>query len=240
MQTVGIFVDVQNVYYTTRQAYQKRFDYLPIQSNFQEITEADDLNLEGEWKKGTVSNLRFNLTYRNLYISDETLTEIEPQETYLGRLDYSLNLWRGALRFNTNYEIGSGQEAKVEFQFIKVNKGEGTFVWEATEQYDLNGDSIPQINEFVVAPFRDQANYVRINTFTNEFIRTNNVGLNQSLRLTPRIIWLNKKGWKKTLTKFSTLSTLRINRKVKLDDAVSAWNLCLSLITGNAVIWKGS
>ena len=27
MQTVGIFVDVQNVYYTTRQAYQKRFDY---------------------------------------------------------------------------------------------------------------------------------------------------------------------------------------------------------------------
>ena len=139
-------------------------------------------------------------------------------------MDYHLNLWRGALRFNTNYEIGSGQEAKVEFQFIKVNKGEGTFVWEANEQYDLNGDSIPQINEFVVAPFRDQANYVRINTFTNEFIRTNNVGLNQSLRISPRAIWHNKKGWKKTLSKFSTLSTLRINRKVKLDGAVSAWN----------------
>jgi len=44
------------------------------------------------------------------------------------------------------------------------------------------------------------------------------------LRLTPRIIWLNKKGWKKTLSKFSTLSTLRINRRVKLDEAVSAWN----------------
>ena len=128
------------------------------------------------------------------------------------------------MRFNTNYEIGSGQEAKVEFQFVRVNRGEGTFVWEPTEQFDLNGDSIPQINEFVVAPFRDQANYIRINTFTNDFIRTNNVGLNQSLRLTPRIIWLNKKGWKKVASKFSTLSTLRINRKVKLDDAISAWN----------------
>ena len=27
MQKVAIFVDVQNVYYTTRQAYQKHFDY---------------------------------------------------------------------------------------------------------------------------------------------------------------------------------------------------------------------
>lgn len=27
MQTVAIFVDVQNVYYTTRQAYQRNFDY---------------------------------------------------------------------------------------------------------------------------------------------------------------------------------------------------------------------
>lgn len=27
MKTVALFVDVQNVYYTTRQAYQRRFDY---------------------------------------------------------------------------------------------------------------------------------------------------------------------------------------------------------------------
>ena len=27
METVSIFVDVQNIYYTTKQAYQKNFDY---------------------------------------------------------------------------------------------------------------------------------------------------------------------------------------------------------------------
>ncbi len=204
--------------------YTRQTNFAPQNIDFLKSTVADEIDINGHWKEKRTSQLKWNFTYRNLTVEDEKLTNQTAQETYLGRLDYTLNLWRGALRFNTNYEIGSGQEAKVEFQFIKVNKGEGTFVWEPTEQYDLNGDSIPQINEFVVAPFRDQANYVRINTFTNDFIRTNNVGLNQSLRLTPRIIWLNKKGWKKVVSKFSTLSTLRINRKVKLDDVISAWN----------------
>jgi len=80
------------------------------------------------------------------------------------------------------------------------------------------------LNEFVVSPFRDQANYIRINTFTNDFIRTNNVLLNQSLHVSPRAIWHNKTGWKKVLSKFSTLSTLRINRKVRANDGVSVWN----------------
>ena len=204
--------------------YTRQTNFTPKNIAFLKSTVADEININGHWKEKRTSQLKWNFSYRKLVIEDENLANQEAQETYLGRLDYTLNLWRGALRFNTNYEIGSGQEAKVEFQFIKVNKGEGTFVWEPTKQYDLNGDSIPQINEFVVAPFRDQANYIRINTFTNDFIRTNNVGLNQSLRLTPRAIWHNQKGWKKTLSKFSTLSTLRINRKVKLDDADSAWN----------------
>ena len=204
--------------------YARQTNFAPKNVDFLKSTVADEININGHWKEKRTSQLKWNFSYRKLVIANENLTNQEAQETYLGRLDYTLNLWRGALRFNTNYEIGSGQEAKVEFQFIRVNKGEGTFVWEPTEQYDLNGDSIPQINEFVVAPFRDQANYIRINTFTNDFIRTNNVGLNQSLRLTPRAIWHTQKGWKKTLSKFSTLSTLRINRKVKLDDAVSAWN----------------
>ncbi len=222
--------------------YTRQTNFVPKNVDFLKSTIADEININGHWNEKRISQLKWNFSYRKLAIEDETLTTQQALETYLGRLDYSLNLWRGAMRFNTNYEIGSGQEAKVEFQFIRVNKGEGTFVWEPTEQYDLNGDSIPQINEFVVAPFRDQANYVRINTFTNEFIRTNNVGLNQSLRLTPRAIWNKKNGWKKVLSKFSTLSTLRINRKVKLGDDISPWNpfdlsiVDTSLVTVNSAI----
>jgi len=222
--------------------YTRQTNFAPKGFDFLKSTVADEININGHWNEKRTSQLKWNFSYRKLAIENEDLTTQQALETYLGRLDYSLNLWRGALRLNTNYEIGSGQEAKVEFQFIQVNKGEGTFVWEPTEQYDLNGDSIPQINEFVVTPFRDQANYVRINTFTNEFIRTNNVVFNQSLRLTPRVIWRQKTGIKKVLSKFSTLSTLRINRKVKLGDAISPWNpfdltiADTSLVTINSAI----
>ena len=204
--------------------YTRRYDYTPQHTDFFLATLANEFNVSGLWKPFRTSQFKWNFTYRDLALKDPRLTAQQARETYLGRFDYFLNLWKGAIRLTTNYEIGSGQEARVEFQFIKVNKGEGVFVWEPTDQYDLNRDSIPQINEFVIAPFRDQANYVRINTFTNDFIRTNNVGLNQSLRLTPRAIWHNKEGWKKLLSKFSTQSILRIDRKVKLDETVSAWN----------------
>ena len=75
-----------------------------------------------------------------------------------------------------------------------------------------------------IAPFPDQANFVRLTTITDEFIRTNNVGLTQSLRITPRAVWFNEKGFKKTLSKLSTISNIKITRKTREADGVSAWN----------------
>jgi len=83
---------------------------------------------------------------------------------------------------------------------------------------------LQQINEFEIAPFQDQADYIRVSIITNEFIRTNNVQLNQSLRLNPKAIWFKETGWKKTLSKFSTQSTLKIIRRARDAEGVSPWN----------------
>jgi len=164
--------------------------------------------------------LRWNLSYRKLVISDTTLTNIQPQETFLGRLEHSLRLFKGAIRSSTNYEIGSGQERKQEFQYLPVAAGEGIYTWIA----DLNGDSIPQINEIEEAVFQNNADIIRVSIFTDEFIRTNNVSLNQNLRIDPRSLWYNESGTKKFFSRFSTQSTLRIIRKTKEADEVTAWN----------------
>ena len=232
LQATSFHWDLYKVYVEKPQAgkfhwhihYLKRYDYAPEGRDFINNTTADEVNLNGQWQYQRGGQLRWNFSYRNLVINQADLTDQKARSTYLGRLDYNLQAWRGALRLHTNYEIGSGQEAKTEFQFIRVNTGEGLFVWNPTEEFDLNGDSIPQINEFVISPFRDQANYIRINTFTNDFIRTNNVLFNQSLQLQPRAMWQQKKGWKKALAQFSTLSTLRIIRKVNDLGQESVWN----------------
>jgi hypothetical protein len=210
---------------------QQRLDYLPLERGFEEITKANEVNLQGQWQKSAASNLRFNFTYRNLTITDENITEIEPQETYLGRLEYGLSIKKGLVRSNTTYGINSGQEQKIQFNYIEVEAGQGSYTW-----IDRNQDSIKQIDEFEIAAFQDQANHLRIATFTNEFIRTNTVQFNQSLGVNPKAIWFNQKGIKKFLARFATQSAWQINRKILLVPEVTAWNPFQTQISDSALV----
>ncbi|HFA52220.1 MAG TPA: hypothetical protein ENJ95_24645 [Bacteroidetes bacterium] len=200
-------------------SFQRRRDNAPIGTGFSASTLADELNVQGNWRQSRNSRLSWNFTWRKLTIEDDELTNLDPAETYLGRLNYTLNLLRGAAQWNTSYEIGSGQERKVEVTYLQVPQGEGTHQWT-----DRNGDGKVQVDEVEIAPFQDMANAVRVNVFTDDFIRTNNVTFNQSLRLEPKAVWFNKKGVRKFMSRFSTQSSLQITRKVRVADGVSAWN----------------
>lgn len=201
--------------------YSERIDYLPFSSQFLQASKVNELNLNGTLNKRENSQLSWNISYRDLKIGDTTRTNLKAQETYLGRLEYNFNAFKNAIYGNTLYEIGSGQEQKLEYQYIKVNKGEGQYVWR-----NRNADTIPQLDEFEIAPFQDQADYVRVTLLTNQFVRTNNVSFSQSLRFDPRNLWQDKTtGAGAFFRRFSTNSALLINRRVKNDDpSVSQWN----------------
>lgn len=198
--------------------YIRRYDYLAQKSAFIVNAIADDVNLTGEWRQSKASQLKWNLTYRNLRIQDTTLTTQEPKETYLGRLEYVLNIKKGFIRSNTIYQIGSGQQQKVEYNYVKVDQGQGTHIW-----IDRNNDEAQQTNEFEQAPFQDQADYIRVTLLTGTFIRTNNVLFSQSLTIRPkRLIQTikKKKGRGYTLPlgldilqRFSSRSIFKIDRK---------------------------
>ena len=200
--------------------YGGRLDYAPVGREFVRNTEAREASLQGNWKQGRGSRLSGTITYRELNIDDATLTNQEPQQTYLGRLNYDLNLAGGLVQSNTVYEIGSGQERKLEVAYLEVQDGDGVYQWN-----DYNGDGIPQQNEFEIAIFQDSARYVRTSIFTDEFVRSDNVTFNQNLRITPRVKWFNaEQGIKKLLAKFSTQSTFLINRKVRDNPGIQSWN----------------
>ena len=207
----------------------RRTDLAPVGSFFRKNTVADEVNINGKWqplpllrngqRRSLSQNLAWNFTYRNLQVLDAELTTQTPQSTYLGRVDYNLTAWKGAVAFTTGYELGSGQSPKTEFNYVAVNPGEGQYTW-----VDRNRDSILQVDEMEIAVFQDQANYVRIAITTTDYVRTNNVLLNQSLRLDPRLVWANRRGWRRTISRFSTQSTLQINRRTYADAPVDAWN----------------
>ncbi len=234
----------------------QRNDFAPLGNLFQQNTEAREFNLNGSWnnsaarapkspnpqippasvktstsvktsadklagKKSTNQQLTWILTLRRLRILAPELTKEEPQNTYLGRADYSLSAWKNVLGFTTGYELGSGQSPRIEFNYLAVNPGEGNFTW-----VDRNRDSILQVDEMEIAVFQDQANYVRVAVTTPDYVRTNNVALNQTLRLEPRLLWPTaRRGWRKRLGRLSTQSTLQINRRsFSGSSGVRAWD----------------
>jgi hypothetical protein len=118
-------------------------------------------------------------------------------------------MWKGTLSGNVLYEIGAGQEQRRDFSYVEVQAGRGEYTW-----VDYNSDGVPQLNEFEVAQFTDQAKYIRIYTPTNQFVKASYNTFNYSLMLSPGLIWRNSpNSFKKLLGKFNLQSSLQTSRK---------------------------
>jgi hypothetical protein len=192
--------------------YRQRDDKLSNASDFGPAASARNIGCSYDWISNTKMQFRTNLNYRNLRIIDSTLINLKPENTFLGRLEHNLNLWKGALRTSTFFELGSGLELKREFIYIEVLPGKGVYVWR-----DYNGDGIKDLNEFEVALFSDEANYVRIFTPSNEYVRTFTNEFSQSVFIHPEKIWSKKNGLLKTISRVSNQTQILLNRKVDGD-----------------------
>lgn len=204
----------------------QRTDYTPGQQDFILTTTAYDANLNGNLthkaaKRTVQGTLDWNVTWRQLRINATEHTTLQPQETWLGRVDYRFSALKNGLNLTTGYELGSGQTPKMEYNYLMVNPGEGQYAW-----IDRNQDSILQVDEMEIAVFQDQARYIRVAVSTPQYVRTNNAVFNQSLRIEPRL-WMptRSKGIRETWRRIALQSTLQIQRRVLADaGGVSPWN----------------
>lgn len=188
--------------------YISRFDELPTNNKLSSFSKANTFNGLLELNKNGKSPLTINATYRNIeYLQLDSVNKNE--ETLLGRIDYNLNTFKGFLNLSTFYELGTGQEPKREFVYLEVPAGQGIYAWN-----DYNNNGIKELNEFEISRFPDQARYIRIFRPNNEFIRSNFTNINQTLRLNPASIFKQKKGFYSLVAKFSTISVLRIDKKI--------------------------
>jgi hypothetical protein len=88
------------------------------------------------------------------------------------------------MRLQAFYELGNGQEAQREFQYIKVTDGKGIYKWT-----DYNGDGIQQLDEFEVAEYADLAQYIRIYTNSVRYIASNKNKLSLALFVNPSVVF---------------------------------------------------
>lgn len=122
------------------------------------------------------------LHYRKFfYENQETQNN---QDFVVGNLVYQQQLFRNGLRFQGFYELGNGQEAQREFQYLRVTDGQGVYKWT-----DYNGDGIQQLDEFEIAEYMDLAQYIRVYTNTVRYLPSNKNKLQLALFINPSVVW---------------------------------------------------
>ncbi len=199
----------------------KRWDYTPFGESYRSLSVATEYQAAGSWQIAKSVQWSGSLGYRDLEVAANAPASLMPTSTFLGRMDFNGSFFKGAVRAVTVYELSAGQEPKLSFTYVPVTPGSGTHVW-LDSLY--NNDGKIQSYEMEIAPFQDQADYIRVSSVTDEYVRTDNASLNYSIQIEPRAVWFAATDYRKALSKFSVISSLQINRKTREAPDVDAWN----------------
>ena len=200
-----------------RLGYMNRFNDNVSNNSLERSTFVQAVNGQLKLISNPKAQLQLSSQYRVLEVKNAELYSGAPEDNLTNRIDYSLRLLKGVLNLSSFYEIGSGLTEEQAFVYVEVPAGTGVYTW-----VDYNGNGIVEQDEFQVAAFQDQANYIRVITQTNNFEKVYRTQFNQSVFLRPAAVWKSKKGIRKVVSKFSNQFAYRIDRKTD-DNTVKNW-----------------
>ena len=156
------------------------------------------------------SKLSLQANYRTLNYEDET---IEDEKTLNSRVLYQQNLFKQFVRLNTAFEINSGVVPQQDFTYVAVDEGQGFYTW-----IDYNENGVQELNEFEIAQFQDQANYIRVLLPNQIFVKTGQNKWSAALTLDPKN-WANSDSkLKKILAKFHNQTSYLIDKKTRREN----------------------
>lgn len=159
-------------------------------------------------------------TYRRLQIIDSTITvQKKPENTLISRVEYNFRAWKGLFNSNAFYEIGSGLQVKQQFAFIPAPAGQGVYTWN-----DYNDNGKQELNEFEVATLPGTANYIKVFTPTLDYIKVYTNQFSEMLMLKPAVLWANKQGVKKFISRFANQTAYKVDRKSTEKDLTKSYN----------------
>ena len=163
-----------------------------IRSNtFTEINNRKTYYLDAKIVQTERTNLSLFTNYR------ETENAFSENEKALNsKIIYTQRFFKNFFTLGTSYETSSGNVAQQDFVYVEVEAGQGFYTW-----IDYNDNGIQEFDEFEIAEFQDQANFLRVPLPNLKFIATQSAKINQSITLNASQ-WSNKTGLKKALSHF--------------------------------------
>ncbi|WP_205860224.1 hypothetical protein [Polaribacter sp. 20A6] len=171
-------------------------------NNFTEINNRKTFYINSKIIQNKQTNLSVFANYR---LTENKFTENE--KSLNSKVVFNQELFNSFINLGTVYETSSGNVAQQEYIYVKTEPGLGYYTW-----IDYNSDGVKDFDEFEVAEFQDQAEYLRLPKPNLQFIATQRAKFTQSITLNPRI-WTAKNGVKKLLSNFYNQSFLSVENE---------------------------
>ncbi|MFV8324372.1 hypothetical protein [Flavobacterium sp. ZS1P14] len=152
------------------------------------------------------NDLTAYVNYRVFDFADPTKKK---ESSLNSRIVYTDRFFNQLIQSTTVYETNSGSIPQQEFTYLEVSAGQGVYTWN-----DYNANGIQELQEFEIAPFIDQAKYIRIFLPNRIYIKTHQNKFSQSLTINPNQ-WQNELGLKKLLSYFYDQASFITDRKIK-------------------------
>ncbi|OIQ23668.1 hypothetical protein [Lacinutrix sp. MedPE-SW] len=173
------------------------------------VNNSNTYYLDSRLIKNAKTNLSLFVNYRKLNSKDES---IENEQSLNSRLVYNQQLFKNFVQWNTVFETNSGSLPQQDFTYVEVEPGQGAYTWN-----DYNNNGIQEIEEFEIAQFQDQGQYIRVLLPNQIFIKTHQNRLSQSITVNPGE-WQNSDNkTKKFWSHFYNQSSYLVDRKLKRD-----------------------
>ena len=178
-------------------------------NSLERVNTSNTFYLESKLLQTGSTNLSLYVNYRDLRFEDGNT---QAEQSLNSRLQYSQQLFKKLILWNTVFETNSGTLPQQEFTFVEVEPGQGTFQF-----IDFNGNGIRELDEFEIAQFQDQANFIQVFLPNQIFIQTHQNRLSQILTINPQI-WNNSESKsKKFWSHFYNQTSYLIDRRIRRD-----------------------
>lgn len=174
------------------------------------------LMAESQIIKTEKTTLNALVHYRKFYYQQQDFANQFNQDFVVGNILYNQQLFKNGMRLQAFYELGNGQEAQREFQYIKVTDGQGIYKWT-----DYNGDGIQQLDEFEIAEYADLAQYIRVYTNNVNYLPSNKNKMQLALFVNPSVIFNSENRF---LKRWNFNISLNSQNSFFKKDKVLVWN----------------
>lgn len=189
--------------------YKRRINDSLRMNRIEKVNSSNTYYIKSRIIKNQNTDLAIFANYRRLKQEDPNF---EDDQSLNSRLNFNQKLFNNLIIWNTVFETNAGTLPRQDFTYVEVEPGQGAYTW-----IDYNDNGVQELDEFELAQFVDEGNFIRVLLPNQVFVRTHQNRLSQTLTINPQQWSGSEHKTKKFLSHFYNQTSYLIDRKDQRD-----------------------